>query len=74
MFMIHIIDGIGKNMLYVKYWFGLKFYGHIYFFARNKLSNEFIFSNFFAFFGKNYCLKKILMLINSNYSKYCNQQ
>ena len=53
MFMIHIIDGIGKNMFNVKYWFGLKFYGHIYFFARNQLSNEFIFSNFFAFFGKN---------------------
>ena len=74
MFMIHIIDGIGKNMLYVKYWFGLKFYEHIYFCARNQLSNEFFFSDFLAFFGKKFGLKKILILINSNYSKYCNQQ
>ena len=74
MFMIHIIDGIGKNMLYVKYWFGLEFCEHIHFCARNQSSNEFIFSDFLAFFGKKFCLKKILMLINSNYSKYCNQE
>ena len=31
------------------------------------------FFHFFGFFGKKFCFKKILMLINNNYSKYCNQ-
>ena len=50
MFMNYVIDGIGKNMLYVKYWFGLKFYEHIYFCARNQLSNEFFFVLIFCHF------------------------
>ena len=74
MFMIHIIDGVGIIMFYVKYWFEFKFYGHIHVCMRSQLSIEFIFYIFFVFFGKKFCFKKILMLMNNNYSKYCNQE